>query len=89
MFFLGSCFPLESLVPVFPVQAASKRAADIIIIRCFFMLVELWRQRYEKLKNLRIIQAYEQGDQDIMKAEAGTVFALARVLGCSAEVICG
>ena len=38
---------------------------------------------------LRMIQAYEQGDQDIMKAEAGTVFALAKVLGCSAEVICG
>ena len=38
---------------------------------------------------LRMIQAYEQGDQDIMKAEARTVFALARVLGCSAEVICG
>ena len=31
--------------------------------------------------------AYEQGDQDIMKAEARTVFALARVLGCSAEVM--
>ena len=28
-----------------------------------------------------MIQAYEQGDQDIMKAEARTVFALARVLG--------
>ena len=38
---------------------------------------------------LRMIQAYEQGDQDIMKAEAQTVFALARVLGCAAEVICG
>ena len=38
---------------------------------------------------LRMIQAYEQGDQDIMKAEARTVFALARVLGCAAEVICG
>ena len=38
---------------------------------------------------LRMIQAYEQGDQDIMKAEARTVFALARVLGCGAEVICG
>ena len=38
---------------------------------------------------LRMIQAYEQGDQDIMKAEARTVFALARVLGCSAEVVCG
>ena len=31
--------------------------------------------------NLRMIQAYEQGDQGIMKAEAGTVFALAKVLG--------
>lgn len=38
---------------------------------------------------LRMIQAYEQGDQDIMKAEVRTVFALARVLGCSAEVVCG
>lgn len=38
---------------------------------------------------LRMIQAYEQGDQDIMKAEARTVFALGRVLGCGAEVICG
>ena len=38
---------------------------------------------------LRMIQAYEQGDQDIMKAEAQTVFALSRVLGCAPEVICG
>ena len=38
---------------------------------------------------LRMIQAYEQGDQDIMKAEVRTVFALARALGCGAEVICG
>jgi DNA-binding transcriptional regulator YiaG len=38
---------------------------------------------------LRMIQAYEQGDQDISKAEAQTVFALARVLGCAPEVICG
>ena len=38
---------------------------------------------------LRMIQAYEQGDQDILKAEAQTVFALARVLGCAPEVICG
>ena len=37
---------------------------------------------------LRMIQAYEQGDQDILKAEAGTVFALSKVLGCAAEVIC-
>ena len=38
---------------------------------------------------LRMIQAYEQGHQDIMKAEARTVFALARMLGCKPEVICG
>jgi DNA-binding XRE family transcriptional regulator len=38
---------------------------------------------------LRMIQAYEQGDQDITKAEARTVFALARALGCAAEVILG
>ena len=38
---------------------------------------------------LRMIQAYEQGHQDIMKAEARTVFALARMLGCTPEVICG
>lgn len=37
---------------------------------------------------LRMIQAYEQGDQDILKAEARTVFALSRVLGCAPEVIC-
>lgn len=54
------------------------------------MLVVLFEaQRYENLGNLRMIQAYEQGDQDIMKAEARTVFALAKVLGCRAEVICG
>lgn len=37
---------------------------------------------------LRMIQAYEQGDQDILKAEVRTVFALSRVLGCAPEVIC-
>ena len=37
--------------------------------------------------SLRMIQAYEQGDQDIMKAEAQTVFALSRVLGCKPEVL--
>ncbi len=36
---------------------------------------------------LRMIQAYEQGDQDIQKAEAQTVFALSRALGCSPESI--
>lgn len=36
-----------------------------------------------------MIQAYEQGDQDISKAEVQTAFALSRVLGCTPEVICG
>ena len=36
---------------------------------------------------LRMIQAYEQGDQDIRKAEAHTVFALSKALGCSVETI--
>lgn len=39
--------------------------------------------------SLRMIQAYEQGDQDIKKAEAQTVFALSKALGCKAEVILG
>ena len=39
--------------------------------------------------SLRMIQAYEQGDQDIRKAEAQTVFALSKALGCKAEVILG
>ena len=39
--------------------------------------------------SLRMIQAYEQGDQDIRKAEAQTVIALARALGCKAELILG
>ena len=38
--------------------------------------------------SLRMIQAYEQGDQDIRKAEAQTVFALSRVLGCTPETLC-
>ena len=38
---------------------------------------------------LRMIQAYEQGDQDIRRAEARTVFALARVLGCRVEMLFG
>lgn len=36
---------------------------------------------------LRMIQAYEQGDQDINKAEVRSVLALSRVLGCRPEVI--
>lgn len=39
--------------------------------------------------SLRMIQAYEQGDQDIKKAEAQTVFALSKALGCKTEVILG
>ncbi len=35
-----------------------------------------------------MIQVYELGDQDILKAEARTVFALARVIGCATKV-CG
>ena len=38
--------------------------------------------------SLRMIQAYEQGDQDIRRAEAQTVFALSRVLGCAPTVLC-
>lgn len=36
---------------------------------------------------LRMIQAYEQGAQDIRKAEAKTVFALSKALGCSPETM--
>ena len=39
--------------------------------------------------SLRMIQAYEQGDQDIRKAEAQTVFALAKAVGCDAETVLG
>lgn len=39
--------------------------------------------------SLRMIQAYEQGDQDIRKAEAQSVFDLARAFGCKPEEICG
>ena len=38
--------------------------------------------------SLRMIQAYEQGDQDIRRAEAQTVFALSHVLGCAPVVLC-
>lgn len=38
--------------------------------------------------SLRMIQAYEQADQDIRKAEAQTVFALSKALGCLPEAIC-
>ncbi len=37
--------------------------------------------------SLRMIRAYEQGKQPIAKAEAGTVFSLATVLGCDAKLL--
>ena len=50
---------------------------------------KLTQQRLAEISGvtLRMIQAYEQGDQDISKAEAQTVFALAKALGCSPESI--
>lgn len=39
--------------------------------------------------SLRMIRAYEQGKQPIAKAEAGTVFSLATVLGCDAKLLLG
>ena len=50
---------------------------------------KLTQQRLAEISGvtLRMIQAYEQGDQDISKAEAQTVLTLARVLGCSPETI--
>lgn len=37
--------------------------------------------------NLRSLQYYEQGAKDLNKAAAETVFALARALGCTMEVL--
>lgn len=39
--------------------------------------------------SLRMIRAYEQGSQDIRKAETQSVFDLARAFGCKPEEICG
>ena len=39
--------------------------------------------------SLRMIRAYEQGQQPLAKAEAGTVFSLAKALGCDAEALLG
>ena len=39
--------------------------------------------------SLRMIRAYEQGDQDIRRAEAQSVFDLSRAFGCKPEEICG
>lgn len=38
---------------------------------------------------IRMIQAYEQNDQDISRAEVSTVMRLARCLGCSVEDLIG
>lgn len=38
--------------------------------------------------SLRMIRAYEQGDQDIRKAEAQSVFNLSRAFGCKPEELC-
>ena len=38
--------------------------------------------------SLRMIRAYEQGDQDIRKAETQSVVDLARAIGCKPEEIC-
>ena len=50
---------------------------------------KLTQQRLAEISGvtLRMIQAYEQEDQDIRKAEAQTVFALSKALGCSPEMI--
>ena len=39
--------------------------------------------------SIRIIQHYEQGFRDIEKAEAITIYQLARSLGCSMEQVIG
>jgi hypothetical protein len=53
--------------------------------REFFVFVRLCA--YNKFASMAY--AYEQGDQDIIKAGTQTVFALAKVLGCETEVSCG
>lgn len=35
--------------------------------------------------SLKTLQAYEQGDRDIKKAQAGTVYQLAKALNCKME----
>lgn len=35
--------------------------------------------------SLRMLQKYEQGDRDIKKAQAETVYKLAQALGCTIE----
>jgi DNA-binding XRE family transcriptional regulator len=50
-------------------------------------LAGLTQKQLSKLAGvkIRMIQAYEQNEQDIAKAEAATVMRLSRCLGCSVE----
>lgn len=47
----------------------------------FICFIAICDERIEKGISFRMIQAYEQGNHNIMKAEARRVFALARTLG--------
>ena len=47
----------------------------------FICFIAICDERIEKGISFRMIQAYEQGGQDITKAEERRVFALARTLG--------
>ena len=62
-----------------------------IVLKTLRKQIHLTQSKLAELSgvSLRMIQAYEQGDQDIRKAEAQTVIALARALGCKAELILG
>lgn len=91
-----------SLYPTLHEADLSKfvQTADVLIEQCFRSrknpLKAIRKQSRLTQKELadlsgvtlRMIQAYEQGDQDINKAETRTVFALSRVLGCAPEVLC-
>ena len=64
-------------------------AEHMSVLKTIRKQAKITQQRLSEISGvtLRMIQAYEQGDQDISKAEAHTVFALARALGCSPETI--
>lgn len=61
----------------------------IVSLKTIRKQAKLTQQRLAEISGvtLRMNQAYEQGDQDIRKAEAQTVFALSKALGCSPEVV--
>ena len=42
-------------------------------------------ENYERMEDLWMVQHYEQGFHDINKAEAMTVYKLAKALGCRME----